>query len=205
MTRLKICGMRTLDDLEACRKADFLGFVVLSDSPRCLGFDQAMELMSVCDARRVAVTTESRPEILEDLVRRLEPDVLQLHSPLDRGLLSKMADLGVPLWGMLPMRGDAEVDLSTLTRLKALVLDSPGPRAGGNGRTHDWSLSRKVREKVDPLPVVMAGGLDAGNVRRAIETVGPFAIDISSGAEENGSKSFRKVTMIIEAIRGAEE
>lgn len=205
MTKLKICGMRTLDDLEACRKADYLGFVVLSDSPRCLEVDQARELMSVCDARKVAVTTERRPELLEEMVRTLEPDVLQLHSPVDRELLSKMADMGVPLWGMLPMRRGTELDLPSLTHLEALVLDSPGPRAGGNGRTHEWSLSRKVREKVEPLPVVLAGGLEAGNARLAIKTVGPFAIDISSGAEENGRKSFRKVTMIRESMRGAEE
>ncbi|HNU36511.1 MAG TPA: hypothetical protein PKJ15_07920 [Methanomassiliicoccales archaeon] len=205
MTKLKICGMRTLDDLEACRKADYLGFVVLSDSPRRLEVGRARELMSVCEARKVAVTTERRPEALEDLVRRLGPDVLQLHSPLDRELLSKTADLGVPLWGMLPVHRDVEIDLPSLSYLEALVLDSPGPRPGGNGRTHDWSLSRKVREDVEPLPVVLAGGLDAMNVRRAIETVGPFAIDISSGAEEDGGKDPRKVTMIMEAIRGAEE
>lgn len=205
MTKLKICGMRTPEDLDVCRKADYLGFVVLSDSPRCLKVDRARELMPMCDVRKVAVTTERRPEALEDMVRRLEPDVLQLHTPLDRELLSKTADLGVPLWGMLPVRRDAEVDLPALSYLEALVLDSPGPRAGGNGTTHDWSLSRNLRQKVEPLPVVLAGGLDAGNVQRAIETVGPFAVDISSGAEENGRKDFRKVKMIMEAIRGDEE
>jgi len=203
MTELKICGMRNVDDLEACRGADYLGFVVLSDSPRCLELDHARDLMSVCDGRRVAVTTEKRPQVLRKVVRTLRPDVLQLHSPLDRGLLSEMADTGVPLWGMLPVLPGMEVDMSCLPHLSALVLDSPGPRAGGNGRTHDWSLSRTVRDRVAPLPVVLAGGLSYSNVRRAMDAVNPCIVDIGSGAEERGRKDRPRIEMIIEAMRGA--
>ncbi|HIH77252.1 MAG TPA: phosphoribosylanthranilate isomerase [Methanomassiliicoccales archaeon] len=205
MTGLKICGMRSVDDLEACRGADYLGFVVLSDSPRCLELDHARDLMSVCEGRRVAVTTERRPEVLKSMVRTLDPDVLQLHSPLDRTLLSEMAGIGVPLWGMLPVRPGTEVDMPSLPHLSALVLDSPGPRAGGNGRTHDWSLSRALRDMVAPLPVVLAGGLTAENVHRAIEVVQPSVIDVSSGAEANGRKDPCILMRIIEAIRGAQE
>ncbi len=203
MTQLKICGMRSVDDLEACRGADYLGFVVLSDSPRCLEIDQARELMSVCGGRRVAVTTERRPEVLESMARILEPDVLQLHSPLDRALLSELSDIGVPLWGMLPVRPGTEVDGPALPLLSALVLDSPGLRAGGNGRTHDWSLSRAIRDRVAPLPVVLAGGLNEMNARAAVETVNPSVIDVSSGAEGVGGKDPRKIAMMIEAMRGA--
>jgi phosphoribosylanthranilate isomerase len=205
MTDLKICGMRSVDDLEACRGADYLGFVVLTDSPRRLEIDRARELMSVCGGRRVAVTTERRPEVLESMVRTLEPDVLQLHSPLDRGLLSELSDAGVPLWGMLPVRPGMEVDVAALPPLSALVLDSPGPRAGGNGTTHDWSLSRALRDRVAPLPVVLAGGLNERNIKTAVEIVKPSVIDVSSGAEGTGGKDPRKIAMIIEAMRGAQE
>jgi phosphoribosylanthranilate isomerase len=203
MIELKICGMRSVDDLEVCRGADYLGFVVLSDSPRRLEIDQAKELMSVCGGRRVAVTTERRPELLKSMVRTLEPDVLQLHSPLDRMLLLELSDIGIPLWGMLPVRPDTEVDDYALPLLSALVLDTPGPRAGGNGRTHDWSLSRAIRDRVAPLPVVLAGGLNERNAKAAVEAVKPSAIDVSSGAEGIGGKDPRKIAMMIEAIRGA--
>jgi phosphoribosylanthranilate isomerase len=202
MTKLKLCGMRTLEDLEVCREADYLGFVVLSDSPRNLEIAQAKDLMSVCDSLRVAVTSERRPEVLARAVRALEPDILQLHSPLDRGLLLRMADAGVPLWGMQTIRPGTEADRSSLPCLQALVLDSPGPRAGGNGTVHDWSLSRAVREAVVPLPVVLAGGLTAENVLQAIAAVGPYAVDISSGAEERDRKDPLKVDAIIEKVRG---
>lgn len=204
MTELKVCGMRSVDDLEACRKADYLGFVVLSDSPRRLEIDRARELMSVCGGRRVAVTTERRPEVLDRMVQVLEPDVLQLHSPLDRGLLVELSDVGVPLWGMLPVRPGTEADASAIPLLSALVLDSPGLRAGGNGRTHDWSLSRAIRDKVAPLPVVLAGGLNEWNVKIAVESVRPAVIDVSSGAEGIGGKDPRKITLMIEAMRGVQ-
>ncbi len=204
MTKLKLCGIRTIADLEVCRNADYLGFVVLSDSPRNLEVRRAKELMSVCEGKRVAVTTERREDALADLVRALDPDVLQLHSPLDRGLLSRIAVLGVPIWGMLPVSPDVDVDLSALPFLQALVLDSPGPRAGGSGRTHDWTLSRFVRDRTEGVPVVLAGGLNAENVQEAIRAVRPYAVDISSGAEGSGGKDPFKVTMIIEAMRGAD-
>ena len=64
MTKLKLCGIRTIADLEVCRNADYLGFVVLSDSPRNLEVRRAKELMSVCEGKRVAVTTERREDAL---------------------------------------------------------------------------------------------------------------------------------------------
>jgi phosphoribosylanthranilate isomerase len=202
MTRLKICGMRTRADLESCRGADYLGFVVLTDSPRCLDLTAAADLMSSCDNLRVAVTTEARPPMISALVRALEPDVLQLHSPLDRGLLESVGDLGVPMWGMVTVRPGMKVDVGALASIRALVLDSPGPRAGGSGRVHDWSVSRSIRDQVYPLPVVLAGGIGPTNAREAIGTVAPFALDVSSGVEGKGRKDPLLVKELIETVKG---
>ena len=202
MTRLKICGMRRPEDLEACRGADYLGFVVLADSPRCLDLRAAKELMSVCDGRRVVVTTETRPDLLEHMVGMLEPDVLQLHVPLEPALLRSTAGLGVPVWGMMPVRPGAVPDAGSLAMVQALVLDSPGPRAGGNGLAHDWTLSRRLRERISPLPAVLAGGIGPGNARQAMEMVQPFALDVSSGVERGGGKDRFMVKTLIEAVKG---
>jgi phosphoribosylanthranilate isomerase len=113
-----------------------------------------------------------------------------------------MADHGVPIWGMLTVRPGAAVDRLALPYLQALLLDSPGPRAGGNGQVHDWTLSLALRKEVEPLPVVLAGGLNAENVRQAVEAVRPSAVDISTGAEERGRKDPRRVMMIMDALRG---
>ena len=72
----------------------------------------------------------------------------------------------------------------------ALLLDSGNPQAavkepGGTGRVHNWEISRKIRDTVN-VPIWLAGGLHAGNVRRAIETVRPFGVDLCSGVRTAG-------------------
>lgn len=72
----------------------------------------------------------------------------------------------------------------------ALLLDSGNPNLrvkvlGGTGQTHDWALSRKIVEQ-SPVPVFLAGGLNAENVARAIETVAPFGLDLCSGVRTGG-------------------
>ena len=80
----------------------------------------------------------------------------------------------------------------------AILLDSGNPNLetkelGGTGRVHDWSISRAIREKVT-IPVYLAGGLTSENVIRAIETVGPFAVDVCSGVRTNGKLDEKKLT-----------
>jgi phosphoribosylanthranilate isomerase len=67
----------------------------------------------------------------------------------------------------------------------AILLDSGNPtlevkELGGTGRRHDWEISRAIRERVD-VPLWLAGGLNPDNAREAIDTVGPFALDVCSG------------------------
>ena len=201
MTAVKICGIRTSADLETCHQADYLGFVVLSNSPRNLELSTAQELMSCCGNLRVAVTTERRPRELERIVRHLEPNVLQLHSPLDRKLLSSLSGMGVHLWGMSPATKDVILDAGCLSECQALVLDTPSQRLGGSGKVHDWDLSRSIREKISPLPLVLAGGLRPDNVLEAITKVVPFAVDVSSGVEECGIKDRQKVDDLITNVK----
>ncbi|MCX6650950.1 MAG: phosphoribosylanthranilate isomerase [Methanomassiliicoccales archaeon] len=202
MTAIKICGMRHRADLESCREADYLGFVVFTDSSRSLDLGTASDLMSCCGNLRVVVTTETRRRELEGIVRRLDPDALQLHSPFDRKLLESTRDLGVPVWGVMTVRPGACLDREALNSIHALVLDSPGKMPGGNGQVHDWTLSRAIRDEVDPLPVVLAGGITPGNAVDAVRKVSPFALDVSSGVEGEAGKDPVKVRELIMKVRG---
>ena len=73
---------------------------------------------------------------------------------------------------------------------------------GGTGRQHDWAISRSIREAV-ALPVFLAGGLHAGNVREAIETVGPFGLDVCSGVRTDDRLDEAKLTAFFAAVRAA--
>lgn len=80
--------------------------------------------------------------------------------------------------------------LAAAEEADALLLDSGNPNLpvkelGGTGRTHDWRLSRKIREQ-SPVPVFLAGGLNTDNVREALEAVEPFGLDLCSGVRTHG-------------------
>ncbi len=90
-------------------------------------------------------------------------------------------------------------------QVDALLLDSGNPRAvvkilGGTGKTHNWEVSRAIRESVE-IPVFLAGGLNPANVREAIETVQPFGLDVCSGVRTGGKLDRVKLEQFFEAVR----
>ena len=88
--------------------------------------------------------------------------------------------------------------------MDALLLDSGNPNLqikelGGTGRTHDWQLSKKIVESVK-IPVFLAGGINADNIKQAIEEVNPFAIDLCSGVRTNGHLDEKKLAELFNKI-----
>jgi phosphoribosylanthranilate isomerase len=99
---------------------------------------------------------------------------------------------GIELVQVIHVTGEASVAeaIELADHVDAILLDSGNPtlaikELGGTGRRHDWRLSRRIVESIDK-PVFLAGGLNAGNVREAIETVQAFGLDICSGVRTNG-------------------
>jgi phosphoribosylanthranilate isomerase len=91
----------------------------------------------------------------------------------------------------------------------AILIDTANPQLevkelGGTGRRHDWALSRQIRERVD-VPVWLAGGLGPDNAREAIETVGPFALDVCSGLRRGEGYDLdpEKLERFMAAVHGA--
>ena len=94
------------------------------------------------------------------------------------------------------LKADGEVD--------ALLLDSGNPalavkELGGTGRVHDWRLSRRIVEQ-SPVPVFLAGGLNAANVRAAIDQVQPFAVDVCSGVRSEGRLDPKKLAEFFNSV-----
>jgi phosphoribosylanthranilate isomerase len=119
---------------------------------------------------------------------------IQIVDRLTRG---SYADLrrelpGTKLIQVVHVTGPESVDdaAALAGQVDALLLDSGRPdmpvkELGGTGRRHDWRVSRLIREEV-PIPVFLAGGLHAGNVREAIDQVSPFGLDVCSGVRSAG-------------------
>ncbi len=99
---------------------------------------------------------------------------------------------------------DVEVAVELSQHVDFILLDSGNPNLlikelGGTGRVHDWKLSRKIRDAIK-IPLFLAGGLNAGNVRAAIETVQPFGVDICSGVRTEGQLDAKKLDQFFRAI-----
>lgn len=113
---------------------------------------------------------------------------------------------GVKLVQVIHVVGERSVDEAAelAEQVDAILLDSGNPglavkELGGTGRRHDWRLSRRIVETCGK-PVFLAGGLGAGNVREAIETVGPFGLDVCSGVRTGGRLDMLKLEKFFKAV-----
>jgi phosphoribosylanthranilate isomerase len=207
MTRIKVCGIMSRDDLTYAVQAgaDAVGFVVeIEDSRHCLSAGGAAELI-----RRVPVYTKSvaviRPKNINDAVRLAEQtgaDVLQLHgslAPCDLAVLKgRIHQKLVAAVAIEDGGGEAK---SCGMVADAVLLDSMvDGKLGGTGRVHDWDKSAEIVRSLK-VPVILAGGLDPGNVAQAIKRVRPYAVDVSSGTETAGRKDPAKINSFVREVR----
>ena len=125
-----------------------------------------------------------------------EPDLITLRRKLP----------GVQLVQVIHVIDEASVAqaLAVAPRVDALLLDSGNPaltvkQLGGTGRTHDWSLSRRIVEQ-SGVPVFLAGGLDAGNIAEAIAAVQPHGIDLCSSVRSDGRLDVAKLQAFFDAV-----
>jgi phosphoribosylanthranilate isomerase len=114
---------------------------------------------------------------------------------------------GIALVQVVHVTGEESVTeaLNVAPYVDAILLDSgnqslPVKELGGTGRTHDWRLSRKIRERAE-APIFLAGGIKPENVREAVSQVGPFAIDICTGVRTNGKLDEKKLSALFRELR----
>ena len=140
---------------------------------------------------------------------RLRVNTIQICDRLPAGTHQELRDAlpGVSLVQVVHVTGPEAVDEAVAVSrfVDAVLLDSGNQsleikELGGTGRTHDWSLSRKIREAID-VPLFLAGGLKPHNVADAIQEVEPFGIDVCSGLRTNGALDRHKLSAFFAAIR----
>ena len=144
-----------------------------------------------------------------DQQRRLRVNTIQICDRLTRGSYQEIHDAlpGIKLVQVIHVTGPESVDeaIAVAPHVDAILLDSGNQslaikELGGTGRTHDWTLSRKIREAIE-VPLFLAGGLNPQNVAAAIREVQPFGIDVCSGLRIEGHLDPQKLSEFIRAIR----
>jgi phosphoribosylanthranilate isomerase len=154
------------------------------------------------------LTSEQTAHSIIDHHHRTKTNTIQIVDELyDRDYRAIRDALpNVKLVQVVHVTGDESVDEAAELAgfVDAILLDSGNPKLavkelGGTGRRHDWKLSRKIVETCGK-PVFLAGGLSAENVREAIETVQPFALDLCSGVRTDGRLDRNKLGRFFEAV-----
>ena len=206
--RVKICGITREEDLAfaVAAGADAVGFLVgVPSSPRNLTIEMAEILL-----RQVPVFVDSvvvtAPQSIDGLTRiceKLKPTAIQIHGKESFGaseLRERIKDARLIKTVYVTKDVLNETVIEELKAFDAVLLDSfIKGQYGGTGRVHDWNLSRQIREAVAPLPLILAGGLKPENVKEAVQTVQPYAVDVASGVELRPAiKDHEKVRAFVE-------
>lgn len=200
-TRTKICGITRIEDAQAvvANGADAIGLVFYAKSPRNVSVEQAAEIVAslppFVDA--VGLFVDADMAQVRDVLHRVRLDLLQFH-----GSESPAYCQAFDFPYIKAVRVRPETNLlqyaADFASAGGLLLDAYQEGiAGGTGRTFDWDLIPDSLGK----PVILAGGLDAGNVTEAIRRVRPYAVDVSGGVErEKGIKDADKIAAFMRGV-----
>jgi phosphoribosylanthranilate isomerase len=155
------------------------------------------------------LTSETSVDAIIEHHRKTRTNTIQLVDALTTGTHDQLraALPSIKIVQVIHVINDASVDEAVLisTHVDALLLDSGNPNLavkelGGTGRVHNWSLSRRIREKAR-CPVFLAGGLRPENVREAIARVQPFGVDVCSGVRTNGTLDRQRLDDFMQGVR----
>jgi len=213
--RVKICCIASLDEAWTAIRhgASALGLVsAMPSGPGVIAGDLIAEIAARVPPPIATFLLTSRQDA-ESIIaqqRRTAVNTIQICDRLEVGSYGDLrrAMPGIDLVQVIHVRDPQSIEeaLAVAPYVDALLLDSgnqsaPVKELGGTGRTHDWSLSRRIREDVE-VPIFLAGGLNSGNVVEAIREVGPFALDVCTGVRTDGKLDEAKLTAFFTEVEG---
>ena len=221
MTRFKVCGLRRAEDAVTAigAGAGYIG-VIFAPSKRQLTLEEAKGILDAARTKQrtgggmpeaVGVFVNASPDEVNRTAEYCGLDRIQLHGD---ETLEYCAAIERPVFKVVRIEAEVRGEglLAALEKeLGAIVaaghtpmLDtvSKGPYYGGTGQTFDWGLAMELAKKFD---FVLSGGLNPENVSRAIEEVGPWVVDVSSGVETDGKKDPGKIGAFARAVELADK
>lgn len=198
MVKIKICGIKRIEDIEIVNKyvPDYIGFV-FADSKRKISYDLAKKLKGNLNPGITSVgvfVNASQDEIL-DLFNEGIIEIAQLHGNESEEYiidLKEKTNHELKIINAIEMSQDTDLLRYDKSLADYLLLDS----GKGSGKTFEWRWINSNLKK----DFFLAGGLNSKNVRKAIEEFNPYAIDLSSSLETNGFKDEIKIKEIMEVI-----
>lgn len=204
--KIKFCGIRRLEDVAAVNlcQPDYMGMILSGGFRRSISQEQAQRLVQEkSDAiAAVGVFVNESSEIICRMAEQLHLQVIQLHGNESAEQIQTLQQkIGLPVWKALRIGTLEELEAAGTNPADCLILEGKtGAGIGGTGVCADWELLARHSWN---RSFFLAGGLQPENVLEAIVTVSPTGVDFSSGIEEDGVKSLRRMKQLMTLIRGA--
>jgi len=209
-TKLKVCGITDLADARylAGEGVDYLGFIQHEDSPRYISPSLVRQMLDwLYGPESVGVFVNKSADEVNAVADEAGFDYVQLHGEESP---ETCAAIDLPIIKAIRVRHDASSDhLRAMMQryedqVQHFLLDTHNSSVwGGTGESFNWRLARELSSEYS---IFLAGGIDAENVERAVQTMRPYAIDLSSGLEDApGEKSFAKIDAFLDAFQAVNE
>ena len=214
-TRVKICCISSKKEAQQAIKygASGLGLVGnMPSGPGIIGDDLIKDITQIIPPTLASflLTSETTSETIIQHYKKVYTNTIQLVDELKNEEYQILRN-ELP-WVKL-VQVIHVIDENSVTEaieksqfVDAILLDSGNPNLqvkelGGTGRTHNWAISKKIREEIN-IPLFLAGGLHPDNIREAIDVVQPFGVDICSGVRTDGKLDEKKLDAFFRAVNG---
>lgn len=197
--KIKICGLRRLEDIETvnyCRP-DYAGFIVnFPKSFRSVTAEELNELTAKLDKNitAVGVFVNAPEELPAQLLNEGIIGMAQLHGQEDEDYIRRLRKLTrKPLIKAFSVKSEDDIKKAVKSSADYILLDQG---SGGTGQAFDWTLIREMNR-----PFFLAGGIGPDNLERAIQKIHPYAVDLSSSVETDRWKNPEKIRRVVDIVR----
>jgi len=211
--RVKICCITSVQEAWLAIKYGASALGLVSEMPSGPGVmsEDLIDKIAMAVPPSVSsflLTSKQDPSQIIEQQRRCKTSVIQLCDRLRIGDYKKLREAmpGIGLVQVIHVTGEEAFQeaFATAPHVNGILLDSGNQtlkvkQLGGTGRTHEWSISRRIREKVN-APIFLAGGLNPENVVEALKEVQPFGVDVCSGVRTDGKLDESKLSAFFKAV-----
>lgn len=197
MTKIKFCGLSRTCDIEAVNelKPEYIGFVFAEKSKRFVSPYDAKKLKSLLipDIKAVGVFVNESPQTVADILNQGIIDIAQLHGSEDESYIQELRRLAEkPVIKAFRIENTDNLQQIESSSADYVLLDS----GAGTGTVFDWNIIKHIKR-----PYFLAGGLSVDNAENAVNTLHPYAVDVSSGIETGGVKDKFKMAAFAAAVK----
>lgn len=197
MTRIKLCGLSRICDIEIANKIqpEYIGMVFAKKSKRYVSVEKAKALKELLDPKIKAcgIFVDEDLEKIAKIANENIIDIIQIHGNEDNNYIQNLRNLvNKPIIKAYKIKNNCDIAEIEASLADYILLDS----GAGTGEVFDWQIIRNIKREY-----FLAGGLNLENIAKALAELKPFAVDISSGIETNGFKDKDKMTAFTLAVR----